>query len=83
MVARRRPTFIPQMKLRRVKAEHMLSKDPIKSHLCNILSVLSDLAAPRQALDALEDAVRLEAFQVGILHALQEQPRERAHPLLH
>jgi hypothetical protein len=75
---RRRPTFLPAMKLRRQRALRYGAADARRASLLGYVDSVADLAYPKRALRALRDAPRLAAYEAGLRAALQGRQGERA-----
>ena len=60
-----RPTFIPQMCMRKLDASRF-EMDPSRLAIINYAQAVSDLAAPKKALKVLDDQVRLAAYVEAI-----------------
>jgi hypothetical protein len=56
---RRRPTFLPAMRLKRQDAAAFMAH-PLRRSLAALLAALADLSQPKQALRVLEDEPRLQ-----------------------
>ena len=59
-----RPTFIPQMCLRKLDAS-LFDMDPGRLNIIAYAQALSELTAPKKALKLLEDGVRIAAYKRG------------------
>lgn len=55
---RRRPTWLPSMRLKPLDREAVLN-EPRRAMLASYVTALADLAAPKQAVRVLEDEARL------------------------
>lgn len=60
-----RPTFIPQMCLRKLDAS-LFDMDPGRLNIIAYAQALSELTAPKKALKLLEDGVRIAAYKEAI-----------------
>ena len=60
-----RPTFIPQMCLRKLDPSRF-EMDPGRLNLINYATALAELSAPKKVLDILDDDVRIAAYKEAI-----------------
>ncbi|OUS43892.1 molecular co-chaperone STI1 [Ostreococcus tauri] len=60
-----RPTFLPQMCLRKIDASRF-QEDPGRLNVINYAMSLADLAAPKRSLKILDDTIRMAAYNDAI-----------------